>query len=76
MPMNEILKTLSLAKPIEDALVNHTGLLGKLIDLTTNYITGKGGNIQPLAELYRLDANFIHIEFVHASNWCKSLGLS
>ena len=75
MPMNEVLKTMPLAKPIEDALVNHTGLLGKLLDLTTNYITGKGENIQPLAELYRLDPNFIHKEFVHASNWCKSLDL-
>ncbi|TWX63049.1 EAL and HDOD domain-containing protein [Colwellia sp. C1TZA3] len=75
MPMDEIVKTMPLAKPIEDALVNHTGLLGKLLDLTTNYITGKGENIQPLADLYRLDANFIHKEFVNASNWCKSLGL-
>jgi EAL and modified HD-GYP domain-containing signal transduction protein len=40
------------------------------------YFKGKGNNIQPLAELYRLYPNFIHKEFVHASNWCKSLGLS
>lgn len=75
MPMNEIIKTMPLAKPIEDALVNHSGLLGKLLDLTTNYITGNGENIKQLTELYELDADFIHKEFVNASNWCKSLGI-
>ncbi len=74
-PMSEILKTMPLAKPIEDALVNHEGLLGKLLELTTNYITGDGENIQQLTELYGLDANFIHKEFVSASNWCKSLAM-
>jgi EAL and modified HD-GYP domain-containing signal transduction protein len=74
-PMSEILKTMPLAKPIEDALVNHEGLLGKLLELTTNYITGDGENIQQLTELYGLDANFIHKEFVSASNWCKSLAV-
>jgi EAL and modified HD-GYP domain-containing signal transduction protein len=75
MPMDAILKTMPLAKPIEDALVNHSGLLGKLLELTTNYITGDGENIQQLTELYGLEANFIHKEFVSASNWCKSLGI-
>tara|TARA_R110000744_G_scaffold260293_3_gene375277 strand:- start:1236 stop:2447 length:1212 start_codon:yes stop_codon:yes gene_type:complete len=74
-PMDEILKTMPLAKPIVDALVNHSGLLGELLDLTINYITGNGENIQQLTDLYGLDANFIHKEFVHASNWCKSLGI-
>lgn len=75
MPMSEIIKTMPLAKPIEDALVNHEGLLGQLLELTTNYITGDGENIQQLTEFYGLDANFIHKEFVNASNWCKSLGI-
>ncbi|MBA6390921.1 HDOD domain-containing protein [Colwellia sp. BRX10-3] len=75
MPMDEIVKTMPLAKPIEDALVNHSGLLGELLDLTTNYITGNGENIKQLTELYGLDADFIHKEFVNASNWCKSLGI-
>ena len=64
-----------LAKPIEQALVNHSGLLGTLLELTTNYITGNGDNIQQLTEFYGLDSNFIHKEFVNASNWCKSLGI-
>ena len=74
-PMDDILKTMPLAKPIVDALVNHSGLLGELLDLTINYITGNGENIQQLTDLYGLDANFIHKEFVNASNWCKSLGI-
>ena len=75
MPIDEIVKTMPLAQPIVDALVNHAGLLGELLELTTNYITGNGENIQQLTDLYRLDANFIHKEFVNASNWCKSLGI-
>lgn len=75
MPMSEIIKTMPLAKPIEEALVSHTGILGKLLELTTNYITGDGENIQELIDIYGLDANFIHKEFVNASNWCKSLGI-
>ncbi|ARD46082.1 HDOD domain-containing protein [Colwellia sp. PAMC 21821] len=74
-PMDDILKTMPLAKPIVEALVNHSGLLGELLDLTINYITGNGENIQQLTDLYGLDANFIHKEFVNASNWCKSLGI-
>ncbi len=75
MPMDEILKTMPLAKPIEDALVSHSGLLGELLELTINYITGDGENIQQLTDSYGLDANFVHKEFVNASNWCKSLGI-
>lgn len=75
MPIDEIVKTMPLAQPIVDALVSHSGLLGELLDLTTNYITGNGENIQQLTDLYQLDANFIHKEFVNASNWCKSLGI-
>ena len=75
MPMSEIIKTMPLAKPIEEALVSHTGILGQLLELTTNYITGDGENIQELIDIYGLDANFIHKEFVNASNWCKSLGI-
>ena len=75
MPIDEILKTMPLAQPIVDALVDHSGLLGELLELTTNYITGNGENIQQLTDFYKLDANFIHKEFVNASNWCKTLGI-
>lgn len=75
MPMDKILATMPLAKPIEDALINHDGLLGQLLELTMNYITGRGENIKALIDVYGLDADFIHKEFVSASNWCKSLGI-
>jgi len=75
MPMDMILKTMPLAEPIEDALINHGGLLGQLLELTMNYITGKGENIKELIDVYGLDADFIHKEFVCASNWCKSLDI-
>jgi EAL and modified HD-GYP domain-containing signal transduction protein len=75
MPINEIVKTMPLASPIENALVNHDGLLGELLVLTTNYITGTEDNIEPLIAAYSLDAEFIHKEFVEASRWCQELGI-
>lgn len=75
MPMSEIVKTMPLAKPIENALVDHSGLLGELLELTTNYITGNGENIKDLIQAYGLEATVIHKEFVTASNWFKSLGI-
>ena len=75
MPINEIVKTMPLASPIEKALVSHDGLLGKLLVLTTNYITGTEDNIEPLIARYNLDAEFIHKEFVEASRWCQELGI-
>jgi EAL and modified HD-GYP domain-containing signal transduction protein len=75
MPINEIIKTMPLATPIENALIDHSGLLGELLDLTTKYITGDGENVHELIEGYSLDANFIQQEFIAACKWCKDLGL-
>ena len=75
MPINEIMKTMPLASPIEKALVSHDGLLGELLVLTTNYITGTEDNIEPLISRYDLNAEFIHKEFVEASRWCQELGI-
>lgn len=75
MPINEIVKTMPLASPIEKALVSHDGLLGELLILTTNYITGNGDNINEMIALYSLDKDLIHREFVEASRWCQELGL-
>jgi EAL and modified HD-GYP domain-containing signal transduction protein len=75
MPIDEIVKTMPLATPIENALVDHSGLLGELLVLTTNYITGNGENIQQLIEAYSLDADFIQREFIAACDWCIELGL-
>jgi len=75
MPINEIIKTMPLASPIEDALVDHSGLLGELLVLTTKYITGNGDNIHQLIEMYSLDATLIQKEFIAACKWCKELGV-
>jgi EAL and modified HD-GYP domain-containing signal transduction protein len=75
LPINEIVKTMPLAIPIENALVNHSGLLGELLDFTMKYITGNGENINQLIELYSLDATFIQQEFIAACQWCKDLDI-
>ncbi|WP_286232447.1 EAL and HDOD domain-containing protein [Thalassotalea sediminis] len=75
MPMDEIVKTMPLADPITKALVSHDGLLGELLVLTTDYITGNGENISDLINAYGLEASFIHNEFVAACRWCEELGV-
>lgn len=75
MPIADIMKSMPLAKPIENALVDHTGLLGDLLMLTTNYIIGNGNNVVELIKHFSLDAKFIQQEFVVASQWCKDLDL-
>jgi len=73
MPMAEIMKTMPLAIPIQNALVNHDGLLGDLLDLTTKYITGRGDNLTHSIDSYSIDASFLQQEFVSASQWCSNL---
>lgn len=73
MPMEEIMKTMPLAAPIQNALVNHEGLLGDLLDLTTKYITGSGDNLAHSIDSYSIDAGFLQQEFVSASQWCFDL---
>jgi EAL and modified HD-GYP domain-containing signal transduction protein len=75
MPINEIVKTMPLAIPIENALVDHSGLLGELLDFTVKYIRGNGENIKQLIEMYSLDETYIQQEFVAACQWCKELGI-
>jgi EAL and modified HD-GYP domain-containing signal transduction protein len=75
LPINEIVKTMPLAIPIENALVDHSGLLGELLDFTMKYITGNGENINQLIELHSLDATFIQQEFIAACQWCKDLDI-
>lgn len=73
MPIEEIIKTMPLAEPIKDALISYEGPLGELLKLTSNYITGHSDEVRDLIERYQLSADFMHKEFVAASNWCKSL---
>ena len=75
MILNEIIKTMPLATPIENALVDHSGLLGELLDLTTKYITGNGENINQIIDMYSIDATSIQHEFIAACKWCKELGI-
>lgn len=75
MPMKDIVKTMPLAKSIEDALVNHQGLLGELLDFTTNYITGREDEVEEKLATFDIDENFIHDEFVSASKWCNELDI-
>ncbi len=73
MPMKEILKTMPLAKPIENALVNHAGLLGELLDFTTNYITGQEKRVEEKLANFSIDEDYIQQEFILASKWCNEL---
>ena len=75
MPIEDIVKTMPLAEPIVKALVNHEGLLGELLVLTSNYIVGEGESMTLLTETYGIDSDFIHREFVEASRWCQELGI-
>ena len=73
IPMEEIMETMPLAPPIQKALVNHEGLLGDLLDLTTKYITGRGDNLNHRINSYSLDPSLLQQEFVSASQWCTDL---
>ncbi|NQY37682.1 MAG: HDOD domain-containing protein [Alteromonadaceae bacterium] len=73
MPITEIVKTMPLAKPVEIALVQHEGLLGELLNLTINYITGQGDDVKELIEQYSISPEFIQQEFIAASKWCYEM---
>ncbi|PCI59427.1 MAG: hypothetical protein COB35_11310 [Gammaproteobacteria bacterium] len=75
MPISDIMKSMPLAEPIEKALVEHSGLLGDLLVLTTNYILGKGENVTALNDQFSLNAEFIQQEFIAASQWCTDLDI-
>jgi len=73
MPINEIIKSMPLAKPIEDALTDHSGLLGELLDFTVGYITGQDNDLAKHMNIYNLNSETLHQEFVEASLWCQQL---
>jgi len=74
MPIKEIVKTMPLASPIEQALVTGEGLLGELLNLTSSYITGNNDNIIEQIEGFGLDKGVVQQEFVEASQWAQKLG--
>jgi EAL and modified HD-GYP domain-containing signal transduction protein len=81
MPINEIVKTMPLAEPIENALVTHEGVLGELLNLTTAYILGaepgsellSNESIEQLISKYALTQQDIQQEFLDACQWCQNL---
>ena len=80
MPISDIVKTMPLAQPIEDALVKHEGLLGQLLDLTTSYILGHeklktDESLMNSFNQYSLDKAWVQDEFLKASQWCKDLNI-
>lgn len=80
MPMEEIVKTMPLARTIESALVTHDGLLGQLLDITTSYILGHeqlatDGSLEDNLAQFSLDKHLVQKEFLDASKWCQSLNL-
>jgi len=80
IPMAEIVKTMPLAQPIETALVEHDGLLGKLLDLTTSFILGRetlktDTTLAISLERYSLDKKLVQKEFLKASEWCQKLNI-
>lgn len=80
MPIAEIVKTMPLAEPIETALVEHSGLLGQLLDLTTNYILGheklqSNEDLINSLQQYGLDKDLVQAEFLKATQWCVDLNI-
>ena len=80
MPMEEIVKTMPLAEPIETALVKHDGLLGQLLDLTTSFILGHhhlktNDTLDNSLNQFHLDKKLVQKEFLKASKWCKDLNI-
>ncbi|WP_077342042.1 EAL and HDOD domain-containing protein [Pseudocolwellia agarivorans] len=73
MPISDIIKTMPLAKPIEDALINRSGILGELLDFTIHYITGQDKDIIEQMHTYELNSETLHQEFIDASLWCQQL---
>lgn len=71
-PMEEIMKHMPLAKPIELALLGKDGLLGELLGIATNYILGNCDRINDVMANYQIEPDFIQREFVEASKWCKA----
>ena len=75
MPVAEILKTMPLAKPIEQALIGDDGVLGDLLHLTTAFVSDNDDNIQQLITTHGLSKEIIQQEFLDACTWCEALEL-
>lgn len=75
MPIEQIIKTMPLAPPIELALLKREGPLGELLELTTSFISGSNDNINLLITSHALDKKAVQQEFINASKWCHNLDI-
>jgi len=73
MPIDEIVKTMPLAKPIKEALTDRTGVLGELLAFTTHYVTGQTDDVIEQINSYELNSETLHQEFIEANLWCQQL---
>jgi len=73
IPIKDVVKTMPLAKPIENALIDRSGILGELLDFTIHYITGQNIDIAEQMQSFELNSETLHEEFVEASLWCQQL---
>ena len=75
MPVIDIMKTMPLAKPIENALISNEGILGNLLSLTTAFVADDYAEIDALIAQNGLDKAVLQQAFVDACHWCNSLGI-
>ncbi len=76
MSIAEIIKTMPLAKPIEEALMSKEGQLGDLLTLTTAFISDESENIHQLMRTYELSNELLQQEFLNACKWCQALEIN
>ena len=75
MPISQIIKTMPLAQPIEQALLNKTGPLGDLLVLITTFFTNSNDDVDLLISTHNIDKQALQQEFINASKWYSDLGL-
>jgi EAL and modified HD-GYP domain-containing signal transduction protein len=75
MPVTEIIKTMPLAKPIEQALTSNQGVLGDLLVLTTAFISDKSENPLQLMNTHGFNKDMLQQAFLNACKWCQALEL-
>jgi EAL and modified HD-GYP domain-containing signal transduction protein len=76
MPVTDILKTMPLAKPIENALISNEGILGDLLSLTIAFVADDYAEIDALIAQNGLNKAVLQQVFVEACHWCNALEIN
>ena len=76
MPIAEIIKTMPLALPIENALLSYDGVLGDLLKLTTAFTLDNNENYHQLMNTHGLSKELLQQEFLNACEWCQTLEIN